>query len=332
MTQPCRWTRASISKAATAMRSERGFSQPTVRTLNRILSDHRFLLTEDGYSIADVMAQSASEKRKIWTAIKKDLHPPVSKLSLQDLYGYVYSTSHHLGWDWSGKLETLPEKKRVSKRCEASRPADGSSDKVPRLGLPKKRKVDDDDLDVPRELTAHQQHMRTTMARLKQDSPGMSAKERFTEATRLWNLGKKKKLSASQIAQMREAQLERLRNPPKPRDPMEDMFVPAPRRKQPAAAASTGSSAIPRGARLSSQQKQQLASYNPRRRDADKLRRRAQMHMLRGKSFDEAVLLAEGRDASELNPRARPATATPASAIRRTGRNSRRFIDDTASV
>ena len=87
-----------------------------------------------------------------------------------------------------------------------------------------------------------------------------------------------------------------------------------------------------RGARLSSQQKQQLASYNPRRRDADKLRRRAQMHMLRGKSFDEAVLLAEGRDASELNPRARPATATPASAIRRTGRNSRRFIDDTASV
>lgn len=205
-------------------------------------------------------------------------------------------------WDWSRVLDTQPPKVRVTKRCAASRPADGSSAEAPSLARRK------NDLALPRELSAYQLHMKKAMAELKSSSPDMSAKERFAEAVRLWNVQKKIAASKATMKQGRERARERQRNAPPP-DPEEGMFVTAPR-KRPAAAPrrSAGSTTIPLGTTLSAEQRRQLADYNPAR-NATTLRSRARMHMLRGKSFKEAVGLAEGRDAREVRPVARPATA-----------------------
>lgn len=37
------------------MRRAKGFSQPTVRTLNRLLDEHRFLLQDLGYDLGELV-------------------------------------------------------------------------------------------------------------------------------------------------------------------------------------------------------------------------------------------------------------------------------------
>jgi hypothetical protein len=44
----CAYSAASLRKAIMAMRRTKGFSQPTVKVLNRLLDEHRFLLTDMG--------------------------------------------------------------------------------------------------------------------------------------------------------------------------------------------------------------------------------------------------------------------------------------------
>jgi hypothetical protein len=270
-----------------AMRRTKGFSQPTVKVLNRLLDEHRFLLTDLGIDVGQLVQSNAATKRAAWKRVKKEYHPPVSKLTVRDLIGQIYATNKHLGYNYDRQLQQYVQKKVVTKRCKASMPPDGRSD-APAMALPKS-KDPDDDLALPRELSAYQIHMKQTLAQLKSSMPDMSAKERFTEAVRLWN--RNKRVSADQV-QRRRARKRRAANPLPASEPIEFQTAP---RKRTAAAAPRRASAPSRIGKLQSltaSQKKQVDEYSPRR-NKDKLKRAVRMHMMRGLSFNEARKRAE---------------------------------------
>jgi hypothetical protein len=287
--RPCAYSAASLRKAIMAMRRTKGFSQPTVKVLNRLLDEHRFLLTDLGYNIGQLVQSNAATKRAAWKRVKAEYHPPVSKLTVRDLIGQIYATNKHLGYNYDSQLQQYVQKKVVTKRCKASMPPDGRSD-APAMALPKSKNADAD-LALPRELSAYQIHMKQTLVQLKSSMPDMSAKERFTEAVRLWN--RNKRVSADQV-QRRRARERRKANPlaPVPNEPIDFQTAP---RKRTAAATPNRASAPPRIGKLQSltaSQKKQVDEYNPRR-NKDKLKRAVRMHMMRGLSFNEARKRAE---------------------------------------
>jgi hypothetical protein len=272
-----------------AMRRTKGFSQPTVKVLNRLLDEHRFLLTDLGIDVGQLVQSNAATKRAAWKRVKKEYHPPVSKLTVRDLIGQIYATNKHLGYNYDRQLQQYVQKKVVTKRCMASKPPDGRSD-APTMALPKTKNADAD-LALPRELSAYQIHMKQTLAELKSSKPDMSPKERFTEAVRLWN--RNKRVSADQV-QRRRARERRKANPLAPvrNEPID--FQTAPRKRTAAATPSRASapSRIGKLQSLTAAQKKQVDEYNPRR-NKDKLKRAVRMHMMRGLSFNEARKRAE---------------------------------------
>eukprot|EP01047_Picozoa_sp_COSAG01_P107635 COSAG01_NODE_36624_length_514_cov_36.159036_1_plen_115_part_00 len=100
------------------------------------------------------------------------------------------------------------------------------------MALPKS-KDPDDDLAFPRKLSVYQQHIQSTLAQLKSSEPDMSAKERFTEAVRLWNRSKNIKKTQASIERGRQARKRRAANPLPASEPIE--FQTAPRKRTAAA-------------------------------------------------------------------------------------------------
>eukprot|EP01047_Picozoa_sp_COSAG01_P032991 COSAG01_NODE_2408_length_7751_cov_34.543779_2_plen_305_part_00 len=278
-----------------AMRRTKGFSQPTVKVLNRLLDEHRFLLTDLGYNIGQLVQSNAATKRAAWKRVKAEYHPPVSKLTVRDLIGQIFATNKHLGYNYDSQLQQYVQKKVVTKRCKASMPPDGRSF-APAMALPKS-KDPDADLALPRELSAYQIHMKQTLAQLKSSMPDMSPKERFTEAVRLWN--RNKRVSADQV-QRRRARERRKANPLPASQPIE--FQTAPRKRTAAATPSraSASSRIGKLKKLSATEKQQIEDYNPRR-NRERLKKSIRMHMMRGLSFNEARKRAENPIGSQVD-------------------------------
>eukprot|EP01047_Picozoa_sp_COSAG01_P048892 COSAG01_NODE_4795_length_4739_cov_16.309267_2_plen_311_part_00 len=279
-----------------AMRRAKGFSQPTVKVLNRLLDEHRFLLTDLGYDLGQLVQSNAATKRAAWKRVKAEYHPPVSKLTVRDLIGQIFATNKHLGYNYDRQLQEYVQKKVITKRCKASMPPDGRSD-APAMALPKS-KDPDDDLALPRKLSAYQQHMQSTLAELK--SSDMSAKERFTEAVRLWNRSKNIKKTQASIERGRQARKRRAANPLPASEPIEFQTAP---RKRTAAATPRRSSAPSRIGKLQSltaSQKKQVDEYSPRR-NKDKLKRAVRMHLMRGLSFNEARKRAENPIGSQVD-------------------------------
>eukprot|EP01049_Picozoa_sp_SAG25_P005460 SAG25_NODE_375_length_8919_cov_7.676644_4_plen_307_part_00 len=280
-----------------ANRRQKGFSNPTVKVLNRLLDEHRFLLTDLGIDVGQLVQSNAATKRAAWKRVKKEYHPPVSKLTVRDLIGQIYATNKHLGYNYDRQLQQYVQKKVVTKRCKASMPPDGRSD-APAMALPKSKNADAD-LALPRELSVYQIHMKQTLAELKSSEPELTAKERFTEAVRRWN--RDKRVSADQV-QRRRARERRKANPlvPAPNEPIE--FQTAPRKRTAAATPSRASapSRIGKLQSLTAAQKKQVDEYSPRR-NKDKLKRAVRMHMMRGLSFNEARKRAENPIGSQVD-------------------------------
>jgi hypothetical protein len=233
---------------------------------------------------------SATALRKRWTAVSRREHPPVSKMSAQAVIKYLYKTAAApLDWDWTTVI-TDGEKVRISKRCKKA-PGTGQVADAPAGALPRPKKVKDD-LDLPRELTTYQKHMSDTIRELKSSNPGMSAKDRFKEAVRLWNRSKNVSKTRAEIRRGQQARKRRAANPLPESEPIE--FQTAPRKKQAKAAAPKRSAAAPVGKlqALTTAQKRQIDQYNPRR-NKQRLKSAVRIHMQRGASFEEAKQRAE---------------------------------------
>ena len=57
------------------------------------------------------------QKRKMVTAIRRQLHPPVSKMSRRRLCEYIYGTTQEMDVDWQPYFEHAVERKRIPKGC-----------------------------------------------------------------------------------------------------------------------------------------------------------------------------------------------------------------------
>jgi hypothetical protein len=279
--QVCAFKMSVLRKAITRMRKQMRITGPKgIVQLKELLLQHGGVQETEG---------SATALRKRWTAVSRREHPPVSKMSAQAVIKYLYKTAAApLDWDWTTVI-TDGEKVRISKRCKKA-PGTGQVADAPAGALPRPKKVKDD-LDLPRELTTYQKHMSDTIRELKSSNPGMSAKDRFKEAVRLWNRGKNVSKTRAEIRRGQQARKRRAANPLPESEPIE--FQTAPRKKQ--AAAPTRSAAAPvtgKLTKLTDAQKRQIDQYNPRR-NPDRLKKAVRMHMMRGLSFEQARKRAE---------------------------------------
>ena len=233
--QVCAFKISVLRKAITRMRKQMRITGPKGSVaLKELLLQHGGVQETEG---------SVSALRKRWTAVSKREHPPVSKMSTQAVIKYLYKTAAApFDWDWTTVI-TNGEKSRISKRCRKA-PGTGQVAEAPAGALPKPRKAVDD-LDVPRELTTYQKHMSDTIRELKSSNPGMSAKDRFKEAVRLWNRSKNITKTRAEIERGRQARKRRAANPLPPSEPIE--FQTAPRKKQTQKAAPERSAAAPVG-------------------------------------------------------------------------------------
>jgi hypothetical protein len=197
--QVCAFKISVLRKAITRMRKQMRITGPKGSVaLKELLLQHGGVQETEG---------SVSALRKRWTAVSKREHPPVSKMSTQAVIKYLYKTAAApFDWDWTTVI-TDGEKVRISKRCRKA-PGTGQVAEAPAGALPKPKKAVDD-LDVPRELTSYQKHTSDTIRELKSSNPGMSAKDRFKEAVRLWNRSKNITKTRAEIERGRQARKRR---------------------------------------------------------------------------------------------------------------------------
>ncbi len=57
------------------------------------------------------------EKRKLVARIRKGLHPPVSKMSREQIIQYIYGTAREQNVNWEPYFDGAMQKKRVPKSC-----------------------------------------------------------------------------------------------------------------------------------------------------------------------------------------------------------------------
>eukprot|EP01047_Picozoa_sp_COSAG01_P041703 COSAG01_NODE_3594_length_5897_cov_18.786651_3_plen_312_part_00 len=277
--QVCAYRVSELRKAVTRMRKRMRITGPKGSVqLKELLVQHGGVQETEG---------SVSALRKRWTAVSRREHPAVSKMSAKQVIQYMYKFADEpFNWDWTTVIKD-GKKSRVSKSCRKA-PGTGEVSEAPRGALPKSKDADDD-LVLPRKLSAYQIHMKQTLAELKSSEPELTAKERFTEAVRRWN--RDKRISADK-AQRRRARERRKANPlaPAPNEPIE--FQTAPRKRTAAASRASAPSRIGKLQSLTTAQKRQIDSYSPRR-NRQRLKQAVRMHMQRGYSFAEARKRAE---------------------------------------
>ena len=129
----CAYTVGSLRKIVTAYR--RNLSKMSVNDFltahaeravaNRIV---KFSKSKDGATQMNEFIEgihesprdggyTMAEKRKLVNRIRKALHPPVSKMSREDIVQYIYALALEMNVDWTPFFEAGVEKKRVPKRC-----------------------------------------------------------------------------------------------------------------------------------------------------------------------------------------------------------------------
>eukprot|EP01045_Picozoa_sp_COSAG04_P001844 COSAG04_NODE_63_length_30038_cov_9.461071_17_plen_376_part_00 len=118
----------------------------------------------DGYSM--------KEKRKLVARIRKGLHPPVSKMSREQIIQYIYGTAKEQNVNWEPYFDGAMQKKRVPKSCyRMSGP--GQKEYTPQASRPRK---------APSAYNKFVQLHMTTY----QFPEGMEQKAKMKEIGRLW--------------------------------------------------------------------------------------------------------------------------------------------------
>ena len=57
------------------------------------------------------------QKRRLVAVIRKQLHPPVSKMTRLQICQYVYGTTKEMDVDWTPYFEKAVQRKRIPKGC-----------------------------------------------------------------------------------------------------------------------------------------------------------------------------------------------------------------------
>lgn len=280
--QVCAYRATDLRKAITKKRREMKIVGSHGRgQLRELLVQHGGLAEAEG---------DTDTLRQRWAAVRKDVHRPVTRMSVTQAVQYMYRmAAEPFNWNWGTVLTQQGQKQRVSKRCRRA-PGIGEVSEAPAGALPKPR----NDLDVPRPLSTYQQHMSNTMRRLKTSQPDMSHKERFAEAVRLWRREKniaRTKASIERGRQMRQERDARRARQPAASDDIET--VPAPRKR----AAARPRRTEPRGtirdrSQLTPAQERAIREYNPRR-NRQRLKQAVRINMMQGMPFEQARRRAE---------------------------------------
>ena len=69
------------------------------------------------------------QKRRLVSVIRKQLHPPVSKMTRLKICQYIYGTTKEMNVDWTPYFEHAVQRKRIPKGCYKM-PGPGSADYV----------------------------------------------------------------------------------------------------------------------------------------------------------------------------------------------------------
>ena len=69
------------------------------------------------------------QKRRLVAVIRKQLHPPVSKMTRLQICQYVYGTTKEMDVDWTPYFEQAVQRKRIPKGC-FDMPGPGADDYV----------------------------------------------------------------------------------------------------------------------------------------------------------------------------------------------------------
>ena len=122
----CAYTLGSLRKIVTAYR--RDMSKLSVNEFLR-LHAKRAVVDDDDYAknLSQFLEKisrttrkgghSMKQKRRMVTAIRRQLHPPVSKMSRRKLCEYIYGTTREMDVDWQPYFEHAVERKRIPKGC-----------------------------------------------------------------------------------------------------------------------------------------------------------------------------------------------------------------------
>eukprot|EP01043_Picozoa_sp_COSAG02_P032442 COSAG02_NODE_2168_length_9608_cov_38.056893_5_plen_358_part_00 len=137
ITRPCAIKIGDLRKAVTAARRANHVTGPASKdhllTLGaahtRIPDKHaerirKGYILQEGVNVADL--------REMRGFIKSAYHPPVTKMSAEELRRYVYLTAKYLRWSWT-QLDGLTEKSRQPGGCRSSA-APGRSGEAPEYG------------------------------------------------------------------------------------------------------------------------------------------------------------------------------------------------------
>ena len=332
-TQPCRYTKRTLSAAITKMRkaiTSGHFAAPNKMALGEILMRH-----------GEAVPKTMVARKKVWKQLRDELHPPVGKMSFADMQAYIYHTAQHLELDWSTVLNQKRQRTRtLTDECEAS---DIAMPGVPNKAVwpnrnsapveqavskkkpaaKKRAPVHDDTSD---EETVTQMMQRTEPARTKPAAaaaakkpartfrkasgndlfaaaPQMTPYRAFVSRT-LQEL-KRKNLKASAANKMSQQQMMREVNRLwKSRE-------------------GEGEQSELRERTLTASQQRALDAYDPPR-NKTRLKAAVKLNMLQGQSFAAAKRNAESRARGEVAPRARPKVTT--------SRLRGDFLDDQAAA
>ena len=142
----CAYTLGSLRKIVTAYR--RDLSKLSVNEYLR-LHAKRAIENDKDYkkNLAEFLEKigksprkgghSMKQKRRLVAVIRKQLHPPVSKMTRLQICQYVYGTTKEMDVDWTPYFEQAVQRKRIPKGC-FDMPGPGADDYVE--PKPKKKK------------------------------------------------------------------------------------------------------------------------------------------------------------------------------------------------
>ena len=132
----CAYTLGSLRKLVTAYR--RDLSKLSVNEYLRLHAKRAIEVDKDyKKKLAEFLEKigksprkgghSMKKKRRLVAVIRKQLHPPVSKMTRLQICQYVYGTTKEMDVDWTPYFEKAVQRKRIPKGC-FEMPGPGSDD------------------------------------------------------------------------------------------------------------------------------------------------------------------------------------------------------------
>ena len=316
MTQPCRYTKRTLSRAITQMRKDFGsghFAAPSKDVLGKILEAH-----------GEAVPKTMVARKKVWKQIRSELHPTVGSMSFADMQAYVYHTAQHIGLDWSSVLNVKRERKHISTACASSAKAEAGN--VTKGAKKTRARVPDDEPDSEEDIfeeADEEWYQRTKKPVAKKPAAKKPAARAASMTVAAPQRSDKEAFIAREVKDLIQTDM-RLPGKIRSKSALRAVALKRWEAKQAAAADTRRERSEPRTRTLTASQKKALETYDPKR-NKTRLKAAVKQFMLSGRSFAEAKVRAESRAAGETAPLARP--KLPKSRSRASGR---RFLDDTA--